>query len=118
MPWALRPAAAAVAVAVLLAPVAWFGAELILGAGQAGLAERAAGAAQAIWPLTVVLSCLAASRRRPVPLPEEAVRAGCADQGSVGQAGRQGAETVPATTWAVLWSPSVTRDQPSSATSR
>ena len=47
-----------------------------LGTGQAGLAERAAGATQAIWPLTVVLSCLAASRRRPVPVPEEAVRAG------------------------------------------
>ena len=76
MSWALRPAAAAAALAVLLAPVAWFGAELILGAGQAGLAERTAGAAQAIWPLTAVMSCLAASRRRPVAVPEEAVRAG------------------------------------------
>jgi len=72
VPWALRPVAAAAAVAALLAPIAWFGAELILGAGQAGLAERVAGAAQAIWPLTVVLSCLAASRLRPVPVPEEA----------------------------------------------
>jgi hypothetical protein len=35
----------------------WFGAELITGSGQAGLAERAAGAAQALWPLAVVLSC-------------------------------------------------------------
>ena len=72
VPWALRPVAAAAAVAALLAPVAWFGAELILGAGQAGLAERTAGAAQAIWPLAVVLSCLVASRRRPEPLPAEA----------------------------------------------
>jgi hypothetical protein len=42
---------------VLLALVLWFGAELITGSGQAGLAERAAGAAQALWPLAVVLSC-------------------------------------------------------------
>jgi hypothetical protein len=35
----------------------WFGAELITGSGQAGLAERAAGIAQACWPLAVVLSC-------------------------------------------------------------
>jgi hypothetical membrane protein len=59
-PWGLRPAVAAAAVAVLLALVLWFGVELITGAGQAGLAERVAGAAQALWPLAVVLSC-----RRP-----------------------------------------------------
>ena len=57
VPWALRPAVAAAAVAVLLALVVWFGAELITGSGQAGLAERVAGAAQACWPLAVVLSC-------------------------------------------------------------
>jgi hypothetical membrane protein len=57
VPWALRPAVAAAAVAVLLALVMWFGAELITGSGQAGLAERVAGAAQACWPLAVVLSC-------------------------------------------------------------
>ena len=57
VPWALRPAVAAAAVAVLLALVVWFGAELITGSGQAGLAERVAGAAQACWPLVVVLSC-------------------------------------------------------------
>jgi hypothetical membrane protein len=61
VPWALRPAAAAAAVAVLFALVLWFAAELILGAGQIGLAERLAGAAQALWPLAVVFSC-----RRPV----------------------------------------------------
>ena len=61
VPWALRPAVAAAAVTVLLALVMWFGAELITGAGQAGLAERVAGAAQALWPLAVVLSC----SRRP-----------------------------------------------------
>ena len=58
VPWALRPAVAGAAVAVLSAPVAWFVAELILGFGQAGLAERVAGTAQALWPLAVVLSCL------------------------------------------------------------
>ena len=57
VPWGLRPAVAAVAVAVLLALVVWFGAELITGSGQAGLAERVAGTAQALWPLAVVLSC-------------------------------------------------------------
>jgi len=55
-PWALRPAVAAVAVAVLIALVAWFAVELVTGAGQTGLAEQVAGAAQALWPLTVVLS--------------------------------------------------------------
>ncbi len=57
VPWGLRPAVAAVAVAVLLALVAWFGVELVTGAGQVGLAERVAGVAQAVWPLAVVLSC-------------------------------------------------------------
>jgi hypothetical membrane protein len=57
VPWALRPAVAAVAVAVLFALVLWFAAELILGYGQIGLAERLAGAAQALWPLAAVFSC-------------------------------------------------------------
>ena len=57
VPWGLRPGVAAAAVAVLVALVIWFGAELITGAGQAGLAERVTGAAQALWPLAVVLSC-------------------------------------------------------------
>ena len=61
VPWGLRPAVAATAVVVLFALVLWFGAELILESGQAGLAERVAGGAQALWPLAVVLSC-----RRPV----------------------------------------------------
>jgi hypothetical membrane protein len=57
VPWALRPGSSAGAVAVLLALLAWFGAELVLGAGQAGVAERILGAAQAVWPFVVVLSC-------------------------------------------------------------
>jgi hypothetical protein len=47
---------------VLLALLAWFGVELITGGGQAGLAERIFGAAQALWPLAVVVSCRRAAR--------------------------------------------------------
>ena len=51
--------------------VAWFGVELITGGGLAGLAERIFGAAQALWPLAVVVSCCyaarAGSRLRPAP---------------------------------------------------
>jgi hypothetical membrane protein len=71
VPWALRPAAAAAAVAVLLALLAWFVVELVTGAGQVGLAERVAGVAQAAWPLAVVLSC----RRPPGRYREEAAPA-------------------------------------------
>jgi hypothetical protein len=53
---------AAAAVAALLTLVAWFAVELVTGSGQTGLAERVAGAAQALWPLTVVLSCSRRSR--------------------------------------------------------
>jgi hypothetical membrane protein len=63
VPWALRPGPAAVAVAVQFLLLAWFGAELILAAGQAGLAERILGAAQALWPLAVVLSARVAAPR-------------------------------------------------------
>jgi hypothetical membrane protein len=65
VPWALRPAVAAAVVTVLLALVLWFGAELVLGSGQVGLAERIAGVAQAVWPLAVVLSCRARSPDLP-----------------------------------------------------
>jgi hypothetical membrane protein len=61
VPWALRPGSAAAALAVLFALLTWFGVELATGAGQAGLAERAMGLAQAAWPLTVVLSARAAA---------------------------------------------------------
>jgi hypothetical protein len=57
VPWGLRPAVTAGAVAVLVALLAWFGAELITAGGQAGLAERVFGAGQALWPLAVVASC-------------------------------------------------------------
>ena len=63
VPWGLRPAVSAGAVAVLLALVAWFGVELITGGGLAGLAERMFGAALALWPLAVVASCRLAARK-------------------------------------------------------
>ena len=90
VPWALRPAVSAGAVAVLLPLLVWFGAELITAAGQAGLAERIFGAAQALWPLVVVASCLQAARpgARPslnqtaaVILPEACRRSGMMDLG-------------------------------------
>jgi hypothetical protein len=46
-----------VAVAVLVLLLAWFAVEVVTEAGQVGLAERVLGVAQAVWPLTVVLSC-------------------------------------------------------------
>jgi hypothetical membrane protein len=51
VPWGLRPAVCAGAVAV----------QIVLAAGQVGLAERVVGGTQAIWPLVVVLSCRASA---------------------------------------------------------
>jgi hypothetical protein len=62
VPWALRPAVCAAAVAAQIVLLAWFVGELVTGTGQVGLAERFVGAAQAIWPLVTVLSCRAAAR--------------------------------------------------------
>jgi hypothetical membrane protein len=68
VPWGLRRTPATVAVAVQFALLAWFSTELILAGHQVGLAERVVGAAQATWPLTVVLSC-----RQPAPVTAAAV---------------------------------------------
>jgi hypothetical protein len=62
VPWGLRPRVCLGAVAVQLALLAWFAAALVLGTRQAGLAERTAGVAQALYPLAVVLSCRRAAR--------------------------------------------------------
>ena len=62
MPWGLRPVVCACAVAVLVTLTAWFGIEVATGGGQAGLAERIIGVVQALWLLTVVLSCRFPSR--------------------------------------------------------
>jgi hypothetical membrane protein len=67
VPWGLRPAVSAAAVAVLAVLLAWFGAELAAAGGQAGLAERVFGGAQALWPLAVVASCCYAARAGPAP---------------------------------------------------
>ena len=76
VPWGLRKAPAVAAVAVQFALLAWFGAELILGAHQVGLAERVMGAAQATWPLAVVLSCyLPAPKSAPAPQVNQASNA-------------------------------------------
>jgi hypothetical protein len=47
---------------VLLTLLTWFAVELITAGGQTGLAERIFGAAQALWPLAVVVSCGRAAR--------------------------------------------------------
>jgi hypothetical membrane protein len=67
VPWALQPAVSALAVVVLLALLGWFAVELYTHGGQAGLAERIFGAAQALWPLAVVVSCWYAARSEPKP---------------------------------------------------
>jgi hypothetical membrane protein len=73
VPWALRPGVALTASVLLLGLFGWFALELVSRGGQVGLAERVLGAAQALWPLTVVLSCRWKQARTRV-LP--AVRAG------------------------------------------
>jgi hypothetical membrane protein len=71
VPWGLRPAVSAGAGFVLLILVTWFAVELITAGGQAGLAERVFGGAQALWPLAVVVSCSYAARTatRSSPAP-------------------------------------------------
>ncbi|HUD36671.1 MAG TPA: DUF998 domain-containing protein [Streptosporangiaceae bacterium] len=72
VPWALRLRVGAAASVVTLALFAWFTAELLGDGSQLGLAERALGEAQALWPLIVVLSCLAsASRSREAAIEAE-----------------------------------------------
>jgi uncharacterized protein DUF998 len=73
VPWALRPTVCTVAAAMLVLLLAWFAAEVVTGAGQAGLAERVLGVAQAVWPLAVVLSCRHPARAAPAqpPAPPE-----------------------------------------------
>jgi hypothetical protein len=79
VPWGLRPEVAAAAVVVMFGLLAWFGAELILGAGQVGLAERVMGAAEATWPLAVVLSCCLPGkyhyREEAEPIPVHSTKA-------------------------------------------
>ncbi len=62
VPYALRPAVAVSATAVMAGLLLWFGAELVLAGHQVGLAERALAGIQALWPLVVVLTCLRIGR--------------------------------------------------------
>jgi hypothetical membrane protein len=78
VPWVLRPMACFAAVAVQIALLAWFVAEVVLRAGQAGLAERVAAVAQALCPLVVMLSCrlsrVSAARRERSGQPTATAR--------------------------------------------
>ena len=65
MPMALRRKAAGTATLVLVLLVAWLLVELRSGGPAVGLSERVAAAAQALWPLAVVLSCRWSGHRRP-----------------------------------------------------
>jgi len=77
VPWALRPAVCATAAAMLVLLLAWFAAEVVTGGRQEGLAERVLGVAQAVWLLTVVLSCRHPARAASAPphAPPEPARA-------------------------------------------
>jgi len=65
VPMALRRKVAGTATLVLVLLVAWLLVELRSGGPAVGLSERVAAAAQALWPLAVVLSCRWSGHRRP-----------------------------------------------------
>jgi hypothetical membrane protein len=77
--WALRPTTGTAVTAAMAAGAAWFLIELH-GHSIAGLAERILTAVQAVWPLVVVVTCVAALRRHREVSPlraaerEDAVR--------------------------------------------
>ncbi|MFC8391362.1 DUF998 domain-containing protein [Streptomyces sp. NPDC057238] len=56
-PWALRPAASAVATASMVVGAVWFLVEMHRH-GAAGVAERVVTVIQSLWPFVVVTSCL------------------------------------------------------------
>lgn len=64
-PGLLRPGVCAAASAVLFGLVVWFAVTLNTSGAPVGVAERVTAAAQALWPLAVVLAC----RRRPPAIP-------------------------------------------------
>jgi hypothetical protein len=70
-PFGLRPPVAWASGLFTLSLLLWFTTELFGGA-DLGLAERAVTADQSLWPLVVVLSVLATTRRRPVVAAEQA----------------------------------------------
>lgn len=77
-PWApfgLRPGPSIWATAVVTVILAWFCFEVVTGGDMIGLAERTVTGAQTVWPLFVVLTALAAGRRRPAGQPALALAA-------------------------------------------
>ena len=56
-PWGLRPVPSVTVSALMVAGAAWFLIELQTN-GAAGVAERILTAAQSLWPVVVVVSCL------------------------------------------------------------
>ena len=63
VPYGLRPGVALGATAVMAGLLGWFGAELLSGGRQVGLAERVLAGTQAVWPLVVVLTCVGVTAR-------------------------------------------------------
>ncbi len=63
VPYGLRPGVALGATAVMAGLLGWFGAELLSGGRQVGLAERVLAGTQALWPLVVVLTCVGVAAR-------------------------------------------------------
>ena len=61
-PWALRPVPSLAAATVLFGLLGWFAVELSADGAWIGATERAAAAAQAVWPLVVVAAARAADR--------------------------------------------------------
>ena len=78
-PWALRIPVGIAATAVLIALVSWFGVSL-LSHDLVGVSERTAAAAEALWPLIVVISVRAVMFRPEVGIGSE--RAGSVQPGS------------------------------------
>ncbi len=66
-PWGVRPRTVAGAALVLVGTLGWFVAELVNDTDRVGVSERTAAAAQALWPLAVVLSTRLSRRRAPRP---------------------------------------------------
>ncbi|MDG4825780.1 DUF998 domain-containing protein [Asanoa sp. WMMD1127] len=58
-PWSLRPTASILATTIMIGLMFWFATELFNRGDQIGITERFLAAAEAIWPLVVVLNARA-----------------------------------------------------------
>jgi hypothetical protein len=73
VPWGLHAVPTTTAVTLMAALLAWFTVEVVTAGALAGLAERALGEVQALWPLLVVASCrLDRARQWPLRAAEPA----------------------------------------------